>query len=147
MASARGDVAMSVYASLSEAMIMLKTSKGNHETVNNCLAQASKYQFDGQAKIPQLELMALLLDVAVGLHRDSHDVLGERLREMKKRIQTHEGVSLHGDFSMPIKKPSSGSHTISSETSTIIRPGEAATTDEDYLAMKFIAQPEMAVIV
>lgn len=146
-ASARGDVAMSVYASLSEALIMLKTSKGSREAVHSCLAQASKHQFDDQAKMPQLELMSLLLMAADGLHRDSHDVLGKRLHVLKKRIGNLDGVSVHGDFLMPIKRSSSASQTISPETSAIIQPGDPEASENDLMVMRFMPQQEMAAIV
>lgn len=146
MASARGDVAMSVYASLTEALVMLKTSKATSEAIHNCLAQASKHQFDEQAKIPELELLSLLLDVTVGFNRDTHEVLDGRLHELKKRIGT-SGVSQNGELLIPIKRPSSGAQTVSSETSAIIRPGNTQDPDQDHLVTKFMTEQQMAIIV
>lgn len=146
MASARGDVAMSVYASLTEALVMLKTSKSNPEAIRNCLAQASKHQFDEQAKIPALELLSLLLDVTVGFNQDAHGVVGERLHELKKRMG-NPGLSPTGEFLIPVKRSSSGTHTVSGETEAIIRPGNDSESGQDHLVLKFMTAEQMAVVV
>ena len=146
IATHRGDAALSVYASLSEALILLKTSRGTPEMVQNCLAQASKYQLDPQVKIPQLELMYLLVDYLSSLQREKQDAIVERLRSLQKKIDECRGVGSKAEFLVPVKKHPSASQTIGNDVAAIIRPGD----DEsgcDYLVISFMTQMELTVLV
>lgn len=146
IATARGDSALSVYASLSEALILLKTSRGTPEMIQSCLAQASKYQLDPQVKILQLELMYLLVDFLSSLHREKQDGIVERLRRLQKKIDECRSLGIKADFLIPIKKHSSSMQTIGPDVSAIIRPGNDES-DCDYLVITFMTQMELMILV
>lgn len=146
IAATRGDSALSVYASLSEALVLLKTSRGTPEMIQSCLAQASKYQLDPQVKIPQLELMYLLVDYLSSLHREKQEAIVERLRRLQKKIDECQSLVTKADFLIPIKKHSSSTHTIGGDVSAIIRPGND-DSDSDYLVITFMTQMELMILV
>lgn len=146
MAAARGDAAMCVYASLSEALILLQTSKGTPEMIQACQAQASKYQLDPRVQIPHLELLALLVDYLSSLNREKQDAVIERLRRLQKKIDECQDLANKSDFLLPIRKQASGNETISPDVSAIVRPGIDGD-DSDYLVMSFVSQLELTVLV
>lgn len=146
MASTRGDSAICVYASLWEALVLLKMSRGSPEMIQTCLAQASKYQFDPKVKIPQLELMYLLVDFLSSLHRDKQDAVVERLRRLQKKIDECQDMATKTDFLLPVLKQPTSAQTIGDDFAAIVRPG-GADTDSDYLAMSFMTQMELTVLV
>lgn len=142
----RGDVALSVFASLTEALVLLKTSKGSHEMIQNCVAQAAKYQFDPSVQIPQLELLSLLVAFLTSLHRQKHDETTERLRALQKKIDDWQGPSSKTDFRLPIRKHAPASQTIGKDTSAVIVPGDDGG-GSDYLVMSFMSQMESTLLV
>lgn len=145
-ASARGDSALSVYASLWEALILLKMSRGTPEMIQTCLAQASKYQLDPKVKIPQLELMYMLVDFLASLHRDRQDGVVERLRRLQKKIDECQHMGLGSDFLLPVAKHPSAAQAVGSEFPAVIRPGDDGS-GSDYLVMSFMTQMELTVLV
>ncbi|KAG7121831.1 MAU2 chromatid cohesion factor like protein [Verticillium longisporum] len=61
----RGDNAIGVLASLLEGLAHLRVMKSDSvERVQTCLAQAAMYQLDPAVKVPQLDILTLLLDLA-----------------------------------------------------------------------------------
>jgi predicted transcriptional regulator len=145
-ATSRGDAAVSVYASLSEALILLKTSRGTPEMIQNCMAQAAKYQFDPQVKIPQLEVMSLLVSFLASLHQERQEETVEKLRALQKKMDECQDWGEQTEFLLPIRKQSNTSaHTVGGDTSAIIRPGENAA-EFDYLVMSFMTHMELSML-
>lgn len=142
----RGDAAFSVFASLTEALVLLKTSKGSPEMIQNCMAQAAKYQLDPSVQIPQLELFSLLVGFLTSLHRQKHEDTVERLRALQKKIDSWQDPRSKADFRLPVKKHIPASQTISKDTSAIICPG-AEDGDSDHLVVSFMSQMESTLIV
>ncbi|VUC36862.1 unnamed protein product [Clonostachys rosea] len=142
----RGDAAFSVFASLTEALVLLKTSKGSPEMIQNCMAQAAKYQLDPSVQIPQLELFSLLVGFLTSLHRQKHEDTVERLRALQKKIDSWQDPRSKADFRLPVKKHIPATQTISKDTSAIICPG-AEDADSDYLVVSFMSQMESTLLV
>ena len=72
LASRRDDRAIFILASLLEGMTYLHLEPDDMvEKVQSCIAQASKYQLDPSSHIPQLDFIALLLDVSCCLYQKS----------------------------------------------------------------------------
>ncbi|KAI6782463.1 uncharacterized protein J7T54_001320 [Emericellopsis cladophorae] len=143
MASERGDAAVAVYASLSEALMLIKTCKGHFEGIRTCLAQAAKYQFDPTIKIPQLELLHVLVDFLGGLQRDPPAETSARLQRLQTCSDAHQ--SAEAQFWIPIKKSQYESTTISKDTMTVVRPGGAGETF-DFLAMAYISVNDLVLV-
>jgi hypothetical protein len=143
MASDRGDAALAVYASLSEALMLIKTCKGHSEGIRTCLAQAAKYQFDPTVKIPQLELLHALVDFLGGLQRDPPAETSARLQRLQACSDSHQ--SADAQFWIPVKKSQYESTTISKDTATVVRPGGAGETF-DFMAMAYISSDEFIVL-
>ena len=137
---------MCVYASLSEALILLQTSKGTPETIQASLAQAYKYQLDPRVQIPQLELLYLLVDYLSSLNREKQDSVTERLRRLQKKIDECQHLANKADFLLPIRKQPAAAHTIGVDVSAIIKPGDDSD-ESDYLVMSFVTQMELMVLV
>lgn len=143
-ANSRGDNALSVFASLAEGLILLKTNKdGNLEKVQACIAQAAKFQFDSSAQIIQLDMLTLLLDLACSLHHSKPEVTTHKLRLLQKKLDNCEDWhNVKSEFLVPVKKQPSTSQTISRDTAAIIQPGTDAETS-DYLVMSLVTKMEL----
>ncbi|KAG7122905.1 hypothetical protein HYQ44_020194 [Verticillium longisporum] len=76
----RGDNAIGVLASLLEGLAHLRVMKSDSvERVQTCLAQAAMYQLDPAVKVPQLDILTLLLDLACSMHQKNPDTLVQKL--------------------------------------------------------------------
>lgn len=146
IANNKGDAAVSVFASLSEALILLKTTKGTPEMIQECMAQAAKHQFDPTVQIHQLELISLLIGLLSSLHRDKHEDTAERLRALQKKIDDWRETNPNPEFLLPIKKHTSSSQIIGNDTSAIVRPGQEGS-DTDFLVMSFMTEMEFTSLV
>lgn len=148
IANTRGDNALSVLASILEGLTLLKAAKdGSIERVQACLAQAAKFQFDPTVKIMQLDVLALLLDFASSLHHQSPDSTSQKLRLLQMKLdECEEWHNVRAEFLVPIKKQPSNARTVSEDTATIVRAGEADSAF-DYLVMSFMTKIELRALV
>lgn len=146
VANTRGDIALSVLASLIEGFTLLKTAKeGNMEKIQACIAQVAKYQFDPSVQITQLTMMTMLLEVAASLHHQSPDHTAQKLRQLQLCLDDCEGWhNVKSDFVVPIKKEPSAARTVSDETQAILRVGEG---EMDHLVMTFMTKMELRSLV
>lgn len=148
IANVRGDVAMSVLASLLEGLTLLKTEKeGNLEKVHSCLAQAAKYQLDPSVKIMELDVLTMILDFAASLHHQNPELTTQKLRKLQKALdECEDWHNVRADFTVPVKKQSSSAKTVSEDTEGIIRPGDADASS-DLLVMSFMTKMELRSLV
>ncbi|KAI4868309.1 cohesin loading factor-domain-containing protein [Hypoxylon rubiginosum] len=144
LANQRGDRAVFVVASLLEGLSLLKAMKDDAIVrIQACIAQALKYQLDNSIRIPQLDALALMLDLACSLHQKSVQTIMQKLQELQDHmdacISDKSWHHIETELLLPIKK--SNTLVISRDTAAILRPG---SDDDpcDYLAMSFWSKIE-----
>ncbi|KAI0167118.1 cohesin loading factor-domain-containing protein [Hypoxylon sp. FL1284] len=137
LASQRDDRAIFVVASLLEGLSLLKAMKDDSIIrIQACIAQALKYQLDNSLRMPQLDALALMLDLACSLHQKSVQTIMQKLRELQDHmdasIANKTWHQVETELPLPVKK--SNGLVISRDTAAILRPG---SDDDpcDYLAM------------
>ena len=147
MADRRGDHALSVYASLSEGLALIRSDGGDRaERLRDCMAQAAKYQFDPSVKIAQLEILGMLLDVVSMLHRENPEITSQKLRVLQKTLdECGSWHNVRADFMIPIKKQNSTQRVLSDDTSSIVLMGKGG--EDDFLVMSFMTKMEMMTLV
>ncbi|KAI0005172.1 cohesin loading factor-domain-containing protein [Xylariaceae sp. FL0662B] len=141
LASQRGDRAIFVVASLLEGLSLLKTMRDDAIVrIQACIAQAMKYQLEDSTHIPQLDVLALMLDLACSLHQKSVQTIARKLNDLQARmdasLQDTSWGLLNNELLLPIRKQPSNVPVISNDTSAILRPGVEGDPC-DYLAMSF----------
>ncbi|OTA61078.1 hypothetical protein K449DRAFT_331520 [Hypoxylon sp. EC38] len=144
LASQRNDRAIFVLASLLEGLSLLKTMKDDSIIrIQACIAQALKYQFEDSVRIPQLDILALMLDLACSLQQKSVQVIMQKLRSLQDQIDAcmsdKSWHPIETELLLPIQK--SNTQVISHDTSAVLRPG-ADNDPHDYLAMSFWSKLE-----
>lgn len=149
LANSRGDNAISAFASLLEGLTLLKASKdGNVEKVQQCIAQAAKFQFDPSVHIMQLDMLMLLLDLASSINHQSSEVTTQKMRAVQNRLdECGDWHNVKSDFLIPVKKQPSTAHTISSDTAAVIRHGDGDAGPVDYLVLSFMTKIELTSLV
>ncbi|KAI6090904.1 cohesin loading factor-domain-containing protein [Hypoxylon rubiginosum] len=145
LASQRDDRAVFVVASLLEGLSLLKTMKDDAIVrIQACIAQALKYQLDKSIHIPQLDALALMLDLACSLHQKSVQTIMQKLQELQDHmdacIADKSWHHVETELLLPIKK-SSNTLVISQDTAAILRPG-SDNDPCDYLTMSFWSKIE-----
>lgn len=146
IATSRGDAAICVFASLTEALILLKSAKSTPEMIQERIAQAAKFQCDPSVNIHQLELLSLLISLLMSLHREKHEETAERLRTLQKKIDSWRGSNPNAEFLLPVKKDASSQQTISADTSSIIRVADDGA-NSNFLVMSFMTEMESTSLV
>ncbi|RYP24552.1 hypothetical protein DL765_000572 [Monosporascus sp. GIB2] len=146
LASQRGDHAIFVVASLLEGLSLLKTMKDDAVVrIQSCIAQASKYQLEDSVHILQLDILALMLDLACSLYQKSPQVVTQKVRVLQSRLDTclnsEEWGLTSTELVLPIQKQSSNHKVISGDTASILRPGQEHEP-RDYLVMSFWSKIE-----
>ncbi|RYP85477.1 hypothetical protein DL770_005035 [Monosporascus sp. CRB-9-2] len=146
LASQRGDHAVFVVASLLEGLSLLKTMKDDAVVrIQSCIAQASKYQLEDSVHILQLDILALMLDLACSLYQKSPQVVTQKVRVLQSRLDTclnsEEWGLASTELFLPIHKQSSNHKVISGDTASILRPGQEHEPC-DYLVMSFWSKVE-----
>lgn len=144
LANQRGDRAIFVVASLLEGLSLLKAMKDDTIVrIQACIAQALKYQLDDSVHLPQLDALALMLDLACSLHQKSASTIVQKLKDlqdhMDNSINAKSWHNIETELLLPIRK--NNTMVISRDTAAILRPG----SDEgpcDYLAMSFWSKIE-----
>ncbi|KAI1477199.1 cohesin loading factor-domain-containing protein [Daldinia eschscholtzii] len=144
LANQRNDHAISVVASLLEGLSLLKTMKDDAIVrVQACIAQALKYQFEDSVRIPQLDALALMLDLACSLHQKSVQVIMQKLKNLQDHMDTYMNDNswhpIESQLLLPIRN--SPTLTISHDTAAILRPGPDGGF-YDYLVMSFWSKLE-----
>ncbi|KAI1452926.1 cohesin loading factor-domain-containing protein [Annulohypoxylon moriforme] len=139
LASHNNDRAIFVAASLLEGLSLLKTMKDDAIVrIQACIAQAMKYQLEDSFHIPQLHILALMLDLACSLHQKSVQVISQKLKCLQDHIDSfmHDKSwpPIDAKLLLPIRK--GNPLVISQDTSAVLRPGQD-NDPYDYLAMSF----------
>ncbi|KAM0287403.1 hypothetical protein ACHAQH_000353 [Verticillium albo-atrum] len=147
----RGDHAIGVLASLLEGLAHLRVMKSDSvERVQTCLAQAAMYQLNPAVKVPQLDILTLLLDLACSMHQKNPDILVQKLSALESRldgtISSREWTDDATEVCVPMKKQHSSSLIISEDTSAILRPGKEET-GTDLIVLSFLSKQELFALV
>ncbi|KAI1259388.1 cohesin loading factor-domain-containing protein [Xylariaceae sp. FL1019] len=146
VASNRGDRAIYVFASLLEALSHLRAMKDDaYVRIQGCLAQASKYQFESSTRIPQLDVLTLILDLACSLQQKEPAMIAQKTKALQKRmdesVRDKSWPDLDRKFYLPMAKQRTGQQTISQDTSSILQPGQDADAF-DYIVLSFWSKLE-----
>ncbi|KAI1170301.1 hypothetical protein F4777DRAFT_125508 [Nemania sp. FL0916] len=141
LAGHRGDRPVFAIASLLEALSHLRTMKDDAIVrVQACIAQASKYQLEESMSIMPLDVLQLVLDLACSLQQKSPHMISQKLKDLQDKMDTsikNTSWSFQDrQLLLPIHKQATNQQIISSDTSSIIRPGKDGD-NYDYLAISF----------
>ncbi|KAI1805466.1 cohesin loading factor-domain-containing protein [Daldinia bambusicola] len=144
LANQRNEHAISVAASLLEGLSLLRTMKDDAIVrVQACIAQALKYQLEDSVRIPQLDALAYMLDLACSLHQRSVQVITQKLKNLQDHMDTYMSDNswhpIDSQLLLPIRN--SNILTISHDTAAILRPGPDGDR-YDYLVMSFWSKLE-----
>lgn len=147
LAHSRGDYALEAFASLLEGLALLKTSREDTlDRVQECIARASKYQLDPLLRIPQVDILILLLDLACSMQQKNPDVMGQKLKALQMRMdEATDWQTSATSLFLPIKKQS-GMQPVSEDTAAIIQPGKPEDAN-DYLVLSYVAKAELYILV
>jgi hypothetical protein len=133
-------------ASLLEGMALIKTTKEDAlDKVQQCIARASKHQLD--VKIPQVEIMILLLDLACSMHQKNPETTLRKLLLLQRRMDqaVEEWAGNDGLIMVPFAKQPQAILTISKDTSAIMLPG-LPEAPEDYIVLSYFTRPELGIL-
>ncbi|SPN97602.1 uncharacterized protein DNG_01114 [Cephalotrichum gorgonifer] len=146
-AHGRGDYALEAFAALLEGLALLKTSREDTlDRLHECIARASKYQLDPLLRIPQVDILILLLDLACSMQQKNPDVMIQKLQALQNRMdEASDWQTSAASLLLPIKKQT-GMQPISEDTAAIIRPGNADEAS-DYLVLSYVAKAELYILV
>lgn len=147
LAHSRGDYALEAFASLMEGLALLKTNREDTlDRVQECLARASKYQLDPLLRIPQVDILILLLDLACSMQQKNPDVMIQKLKALQMRMdEATDWQTSAASILLPIKKQS-GMQPVTEDTAAIIRPGSPEEAN-DYLVLSYVAKAELYILV
>jgi hypothetical protein len=150
LALQRGDTIIYVVASLLEGLSHLKNMKDDAVVrIQNCIAQSQKYQLDPSTHVPQVDILALMLDFACSLHQKSPQMITQKLKTLQARmdssISDNSWNLSETEVLLPIKKQMNNTQVISDDTSAVIRPG-GENDGSDYLTMSFWSKIEAFVM-
>lgn len=113
--------------------------------IQNCIAQASKYQLEDSVHILQLDILALMLDLACSLYQKSPQIVTQKVKTLQSRLDTcinsDEWSSTGTELFLPIHKQSGNLKVISGDTASVLRPGKEHEPC-DYLVMSFWSKIE-----
>ena len=146
LASSRGDSVMCILASILEAMSHLRAKKDDYLLkVKTCVAEASKYQCDETARIPQLDILLILLNLACSLHEKRPEELSRQLttlqHQMDSLLNSPDWNGNEAELHIPIMKQQN--QPVSDETRTILMPGEG---QHDFLVLSYLSKVEAFVV-
>ncbi|KAL8348842.1 hypothetical protein RB601_002225 [Gaeumannomyces tritici] len=138
LASKRGDRAIYVFTSLVEGLVHLRTSRADAIVrVQDCIAQAAKYQLESSTRVPQIDVLSLLLDLACSLRQKQPDASLQKMRNLQNMLEVAYKSSWEtSEILLPLVRDQLSLSTISTDTSTIVRPGEGET---DFLVVNFMS--------
>ncbi|KAI1328812.1 hypothetical protein F5Y16DRAFT_368034 [Xylariaceae sp. FL0255] len=141
IASQRGESAVFTVASLLEAMSHLRSMRDEAIVrIQACIAQASKYQLDESTRIMQLDVLALVLDLACSLQQKAPQMISQKMKALQARLD--ESLS-NKDWGfqdrrliIPIYKQNPSQRIISDDTKSILQLGSDGDAC-DYVIMSF----------
>ncbi|KAL2148831.1 hypothetical protein VTH82DRAFT_1978 [Thermothelomyces myriococcoides] len=144
ISSQRNDKAIFVMAMLLEGLAHLSTMKDDWVTrVQMCIAQTSKFQLDESIRIPQTDVLLLMLDLACSLHQKNHQISAQKLSALQRRLeelkQTSDWSSQHGEMLLPINRMQNTQQIVSADTRAVLRPGDDKV---DYLVISALGKQE-----
>ncbi|KAL2179212.1 cohesin loading factor-domain-containing protein [Thermothelomyces heterothallicus CBS 202.75] len=144
IASQRNDKAIFVVAMLLEGLAHLSTMKDDWATrVQMCIAQVSKLQLDESIRIPQTDVLLLMLDLACSLHQKTHQISAQKLSALQRRLeelkQASNWSSQHGEMLLPINRMQNTQQIVSADTRAVLRPGDDRV---DYLVISALGKQE-----
>lgn len=144
LANQRGERAIFVVACLLEGLSLLKNLKDDAIVrIQACIAQTFQYQLEDSNRIPQLDALALMLDLACSLQQKSTLEVMQKLKNIQDRMDSSMAEkswhSVDTELLLPIRK--SNTMVISQDTAAVLRPG-ADDDPHDYLAMSFWSKIE-----
>jgi hypothetical protein len=153
VAQQRADNAIFVMAAVLEGMAHFSSMKPDWVgRVRECIAQASKLQLEASARLLQIDVLLLLLDIACCIHQRTYEsatnklaVLNGMLTSMKNRA-TADPTASSSEVLLPVFRPDPDNPdpTISNDTRAVLRPGEG---EADYLVLPTLDYQEfMAVL-
>jgi hypothetical protein len=147
LAHSRGDFALEAFAALLEGLALLKSGREDTlERVQECIAKAAKYQLDPLLRIPQVDILILLLDLACSLQQKHPESMVQKLKALQMRMdEATDWQTSAASLLLPIKKQA-GAQPISGDTTAIIRPGGAEEAC-DYLVLSYVAKAEIYILV
>lgn len=131
-------------AMLLEGLAHLSTMKDDWVTrVQMCIAQTSKFQLDESIRIPQTDVLLLMLDLACSLHQKNHQISAQKLSALQRRLeelkQTSDWSSQHGEMLLPINRMQNTQQIVSADTRAVLRPGDDKV---DYLVISALGKQE-----
>jgi hypothetical protein len=144
LASQRGDNAISVIASLLESLAYLGTMKDDVVVrVQTCIAQASKFQLDESIRIPQIDVLIILLDLSCSLLQKHPAAIAQKRAALHQCMDrwkdSPEWDPRSTEILLPIKKQPGASLAVSTDTQAILRPGHEST---DYLVLSILGKQQ-----
>ncbi|KAI0167195.1 cohesin loading factor-domain-containing protein [Pestalotiopsis sp. NC0098] len=151
LAQTRGDTTIFQVACLLDGLGHLKSMRDDVvDKIQNCIAQAQKYQLDSSPLISQVETLLLMLDFACSLRQKSPKVIFQKLKLLQSRMDDTLSIGEWGYYStevlLPINKQTHNvNQTISSDTHDIIRVGQAHQS-HDWLVMSFWTKIEAFIL-
>ncbi|ETS80222.1 hypothetical protein PFICI_07751 [Pestalotiopsis fici W106-1] len=152
LAQQRGDTTIFQVACLLEGLSLLKDMKDDAvDKIQNCIAQARKYQLDPSAhSISQVEILLLMLDFICSLRQRSPKVILQKLKVLQTRMDETLSDGRWEYYStevlLPINRNSTGiAQTISKDTHAVIRVG-AEHHSRDWLVMSFWTKIEAFIL-
>lgn len=120
---------------------MLKNMKDDAITkIQNCLAQSQKYQLDPSTHVPQVDILALMLDFACSLRQKSPQMIIQKMKLLQSRmdntLQDNRWSLNETEVLLPIRKQTTNNQVMSDDTRAIILLG-GENESCDYLVMSF----------
>ncbi|KAJ2894112.1 hypothetical protein MKZ38_007925 [Zalerion maritima] len=148
LADSRGDNVVCILASILDALVHLRAKKDDYLLrVKTSVAEAAKFQCDESARIPQLDILLLLLNLSCALHEKNPVELSQQLNllssKMDKLLQSGDWNGSKAELLIPIQKQAN--QPISGETSAILKPG-AGADQHDYVVLSFLSKLEAFVV-
>ncbi len=125
-------------ASLLEALGHLKSMKEDTVVrVQTCIAQASRHQLNSNVRIPQLDVLKLLLDLVCSLLQKNPAAALTKVEALQARMDeiktSPEWPASSSELLLPLHRDPAASSTISPDTVDILRLGD---DEHDFLVLK-----------
>jgi hypothetical protein len=137
LATQHGDVGIAVLCHVHEALAHLKAMKPDGLVkVQACLAQAAAYQLHPIAHSPAVAVLLDLVGLFCSVQQKNPAAAAQNMQRLTLFFNngSNDGA-LSGETLVPIKRHAGMSPTVSAHTATIIRSGQGASDEFDYLVV------------
>lgn len=122
------------------------TREDTLDRVQECIAKASKYQLMPQSRIPQVDILILLLDLACSMQQKHPDLMIQKLKALQIRMdEATDWQTTTASLRLPIKK-ASGMQPLSEDTAAVVEAGGPEDAN-DYLVFSYVAKAELYILV